>query len=108
MLEPNDTVIFKHELTDDEYKKKYTIISINNGFAKLKLKHHYKYDTIIYTCNVDDLSLVEKGNEGYLNQLKKEIREAYCFLRKHNQTIPTETLDYMLNASLEKIIKDSH
>ena len=36
-------------------------------------------------------------------QLKKEIREAYLFLREKNQSIPSETLEFMLNASLEKV-----
>lgn len=36
------------------------------------------------------------------SQLKKEIREAYLFLREKNQTIPSDTLEFMLNAALEK------
>lgn len=36
-------------------------------------------------------------------QLKKEIREAYLFLREKNNTIPSDTLEFMLNASLEKV-----
>ena len=36
-------------------------------------------------------------------QLEKEIREAYTFLREKNQTIPSETLQFMLDASLEKL-----
>ena len=36
-------------------------------------------------------------------QLKKEIREAYLFLREKNQSIPSDTLEFMLNASLEKV-----
>lgn len=39
----------------------------------------------------------------YNNQLEKEIREAYIFLREKNQSIPSETLDFMLQASLDKI-----
>jgi len=35
-------------------------------------------------------------------QLKKEIREAYIFLRKNNNTIPDETLEFMKDAALEK------
>lgn len=41
-------------------------------------------------------------------QLKKEIREAYLFLREKNNTVPSETLEFMLNASLEKVDKDSN
>jgi hypothetical protein len=37
------------------------------------------------------------------SQLKKEIREAYLFLREKNNTVPSETLEFMLNASLEKV-----
>jgi len=40
------------------------------------------------------------------SQMEKEIREAYVFLRKHNQTIPDETLQFMLDASLEKLNKN--
>ncbi len=36
-------------------------------------------------------------------QIKKEIREAYIFLREKNMTIPSETLQFMLDASLEKL-----
>ena len=31
---------------------------------------------------------------------RETIREAYLFLRKNNQSIPTNTLDFMLDASL--------
>lgn len=41
----------------------------------------------------------------YNTQLEKEIREAYVFLREKNQSIPSETLDFMLQASIEKIVK---
>lgn len=36
-------------------------------------------------------------------QLRKEIREAYIFLTKKNNTIPSETLEFMYNAALEKV-----
>jgi len=36
-------------------------------------------------------------------QLEKEIREAYIFLRENNHTIPSETLEFMKDASLEKL-----
>jgi hypothetical protein len=39
----------------------------------------------------------------YTTILEKEVREAYIFLREKNNTIPSETLDFMLDASLEKI-----
>ena len=32
-----------------------------------------------------------------------EIRAAYIFLREKNQTIPSDTLQFMLDASLEKL-----
>jgi hypothetical protein len=38
-----------------------------------------------------------------INQTRKEIREAYLFLRKENQTVPSETLQFMLDASMEKL-----
>jgi hypothetical protein len=41
----------------------------------------------------------------YTTQLEKEIREAYAFLREKNTSIPEEALDFMLNASIEKIVK---
>ena len=40
-------------------------------------------------------------------QVEKEIREAYIFLREHNYTVPSETLQFMLEASLEKLNKVS-
>ena len=43
--------------------------------------------------------------EGATNQIEKEIREAYIFLREKNMTIPSETLQFMLDASLEKLEK---
>ena len=36
-------------------------------------------------------------------QLEKEIREAIVFLREKNQTIPSETIEFMKQASLEKL-----
>ena len=36
-------------------------------------------------------------------QIEKEIREAYIFLRENNHTIPSDTLEFMLNASLDKV-----
>ncbi len=41
----------------------------------------------------------------YSTQLEKEVRDAYVFLRTNNQSIPSETLDFMLQASIEKIVK---
>ena len=38
-----------------------------------------------------------------INQIRMEVREAYVFLRKENSTIPSETLQFMLDASLEKL-----
>ena len=35
--------------------------------------------------------------------LEMEIRAAYLFLREKNQTIPNSTLQFMLDASLEKL-----
>jgi len=36
-------------------------------------------------------------------QVEREIREAVVFLREHNHTIPSETLEFMKQASLEKL-----
>ena len=36
-------------------------------------------------------------------QLKKEIMEAIIFLRIHNHTIPSETIEYMKQASLSQL-----
>ncbi len=41
----------------------------------------------------------------YITQLEREVRDAYVFLRENNQSIPSETLDFMLQASIEKIVK---
>lgn len=38
-----------------------------------------------------------------IQQLEKEIREACVFLREKNQTVPSETIQFMLDASLEKL-----
>lgn len=38
-----------------------------------------------------------------IKQVEKEIREACVFLREKNQTIPSETIQFMLDASLEKL-----
>ena len=38
-----------------------------------------------------------------INQIRIEIKEAYLFLRKENSTVPSETLQFMLDASLEKL-----
>ena len=41
--------------------------------------------------------------------LEMEIRAAYIFLREKNHTIPSDTLQFMLDASLEKLnsVKDN-
>ena len=36
-------------------------------------------------------------------QLEKEIREAVIFLRENNHTIPSDTIEFMKQASLEKL-----
>lgn len=36
-------------------------------------------------------------------QIEKEILEAVVFLREHNHTIPSETLQFMLDASLDRL-----
>lgn len=36
-------------------------------------------------------------------QVEKEIREAIVFLRTENHTIPSETIEFMKQASLEKL-----
>jgi len=38
-------------------------------------------------------------------QLEKEIRESCVFLREKNMIIPSETIQYILEASLEKLNK---
>lgn len=48
---------------------------------------------------MDDLNDAKK-------QIEKEIREAYIFLRKKNNTIPSETLEFMKDAALEKLWGD--
>lgn len=44
---------------------------------------------------------------GYIEQTEKEIREAYIFLREKNMSIPSDTLQFMLDASLEKLNENS-
>jgi hypothetical protein len=39
----------------------------------------------------------------YIEQTKSEIIEAYLFLRKNNQTIPSETLEFMKDSSLKAL-----
>lgn len=38
-----------------------------------------------------------------ITQIEKEIREAVVFLRENNQTIPSETIQFMKDASIEKL-----
>ena len=38
--------------------------------------------------------------------IEKEIREAIIFLREHNHTIPSETIEYMKQASLSQLEED--
>lgn len=39
----------------------------------------------------------------YIEQTKSEIIEAYLFLRKNNNTIPSETLEFMKDSSLKAL-----
>jgi len=41
----------------------------------------------------------------YIKQTRIEIINAYVFLRENNQKISSETLQFMLDASLEKLNK---
>lgn len=50
-----------------------------------------------------ELPQLKEDLTGAAKQLEREVREAYIFLREKNHSIPSETLDFMLNASLEKI-----
>lgn len=36
-------------------------------------------------------------------QTKQEINEAYLFLREKNMTVPSETLEFMRDAAIEKL-----
>ena len=38
-----------------------------------------------------------------MEELERQIREAYIFLRQKNMSIPSDTLQFMLDASLEKL-----
>jgi hypothetical protein len=38
-----------------------------------------------------------------ISQIEKEIREAVVFLRKNSQTIPSATIQFMKDASIEKL-----
>ena len=40
---------------------------------------------------------------GYIEQTRKEIIEAYVFLRTNNMTIPSETLEFMKDSSLKAL-----
>jgi hypothetical protein len=39
----------------------------------------------------------------YIEQTRKEIIEAYVFLRTNNMTIPSETLEFMKDSSLNAL-----
>lgn len=40
---------------------------------------------------------------GAKNQLKKEIIEAYIFLRENNNTIPSKTLEFMKDTAIDAV-----
>lgn len=40
---------------------------------------------------------------GAKKQIEKEVREAYSFLREKHPTLPSETLQFMLDSALEKL-----
>jgi|TARA_R110000803_G_scaffold108197_3_gene176441 hypothetical protein len=53
---------------------------------------------------IDVIKPIEEVNlSRSASQLKKEIMEAWTFLRKNNNTIPSDTLDFIRDASLEKL-----
>ena len=39
----------------------------------------------------------------YIEQTRKEVIEAYVFLRTNNMTIPSETLEFMKDSSLKAL-----
>lgn len=46
---------------------------------------------------------VKNSKPRYVKEMEKEIMEAWTFLRKNNNTIPSDTLDFIRDASLEKL-----
>jgi hypothetical protein len=46
---------------------------------------------------------IKTKNMSAINQIEKEIREAVVFLRNNNQTIPSATIQFMKDASIEKL-----
>jgi len=46
---------------------------------------------------------VKNSKSRYVKEMEKEIMEAWTFLRKNNNTIPSDTLDFIRDASLEKL-----
>ena len=58
-------------------------------------------ETVIVHTNNEKMKKV--ALDGASKHLEMEIRAAYIFLREKNQTIPSDTLQFMLDASLEKL-----
>ena len=46
---------------------------------------------------------LNKYKMSYIEQTRKEIIEAYTFLRTNNMTIPSETLEFMKDSSLKAL-----
>ena len=49
------------------------------------------------------ITKLNKYKMSYIEQTRKEIIEAYVFLRTNNMTIPSETLEFMKDSSLKAL-----
>lgn len=72
--------------------------------ADIHLVGQYRYD-LMEQVEIEYTKFVNKHkiDQSIYSQLRKEIIEAYVFLRKNNHTIPDTTLDFMKNAALKEL-----
>jgi hypothetical protein len=77
----------------------YIYFKVDKSFGFTPCDHFEEFKPRIAKKIAEDKTFrIEEG-------LEREIRDAYCFLRKHNTTISDNTLQFMLNASLVLLAK---
>lgn len=81
-------------------KKSYTVEEFREKIDHWKELEGQGLDTKLKTLDQNPEPVKSETT-----QLEKEVRQAYRFLREKNNTIPSETLDFMLRASLNEIKK---
>ena len=96
----------------NEYDTSYLLRDQFGSSFTFSKKWRYRIEECLNPNEIVDVeevtpAMVDQPNNfsGAKRQMEKEIREAIVFLRDHNHTIPSETIEFMKVASLALLSK---